>query len=124
MQNDERIFAHPSDDDDPSGLTLITRFGWSLPDRTSIALYAGASAAWHGLGARADDTIGVGFGWFTVGQPSLNPARRGAETFVELFYKWRLTRFISLQPDLEYYHRPGGDGPDALLVGLRLKLKL
>ncbi len=34
-----------------------------------------------------------------------------------------LTHFISLQPDLQYYRTPGGDGQDALLVGLRLTLK-
>jgi porin len=124
LQDDEHLFAHPGDPDDASGLTVITRFGWSQPDRNAIALYAGASAAWHGLGARADDTVGAGFGWFSVAPQAGGTPGRGAELFVELFYKWRLTHFLSLQPDLMYYRHPGGDGRDALLAGARLKLKL
>jgi porin len=124
VQNDERLYAHPENPDDPSGLTLITRFGWSQADRNQIPLYVGASVAWHGLGARADDTVGIGFGWFTLPQQSNGTAGPGSELFVEVFYKWRLTHFLSLQPDLEYYRHPGGDGRDALLLGARLKLKL
>ncbi len=124
VQNDERVYAHPENPEDPSGLTLITRFGWSQADRNQIPLYVGASLAWHGLGARADDTVGIGFGWFTLPVQSNGTAGTGSELFVEVFYKWRLTHFLSLQPDLEYYRHPGGDGRDALLLGARLKLKL
>jgi hypothetical protein len=70
-----------------------------------------------------DDTVGIGFGYFTVAQQRNGTPGPGSEFFVELFYKWRLTHFISLQPDLQYYRTPGGDGQDALLVGIRLKLK-
>jgi porin len=124
VQHDERLYAHPENPDDPSGLTLISRLCWSQPDRNQIPLYVGASVAWHGLGARSDDTVGVGFGWFTVPVQLGGTPGPGSELFVEVFYKWRLTHFLSLQPDLEYYRHPGGDGPDAVLVGARLKLKL
>jgi carbohydrate-selective porin OprB len=66
----------------------------------------------------------VGFGYFTVSEQLGGTPGRGSEVFVEVFYKWRLTHFISLQPDVQYYRHPGGDGPDALLAGVRLKLKL
>jgi carbohydrate-selective porin OprB len=49
---------------------------------------------------------------------------QGSELFVEAFYKFRITKFMSLQPDVQYYRTPGGDGRDALLVGTRLKFKL
>ncbi len=117
VQNDEQLFAHPEDAKNASGLTLITRFAWSQPDRTEIALYGGASLAWHGLGPRDNDTVGIGFGAFTV-------AGRGVESFVEAFYKLRLTNFFSLQPDVMFYRRPGGDGPNALVCGVRAKVKL
>lgn len=124
FQNDERIYAHPENPDDPSGLTIITRVGWAQPDRNLIPLYVGASVAWHGLGARADDTVGVGFGYFAVTQQLNGSPGVGNELFFEIFYKWRLTHFLSLQPDVQYYRTPGGDGRDAVLVGTRLKLKL
>ena len=124
FQNDERIYAHPEDPNDPSGLTFIARVGWSQPDRNKIPLYLGASAAWHGLGPRADDTVGLGFGWFSVAERASGAPGRGSELFVELFYKFRLSHFLSLQPDLQYYQHPGGDQRDAVLAGLRLKVKL
>jgi porin len=123
VQNDERVQLNPGDKDDPRGLTFICRAGWSQPDRYSIALYAGASLAWHGLGPRMDDTVGIGFGTFTVAQQLNGAAGPGAEFYVEAFYKWRLTHFLSLQPDVQYYRAPGGDGHEALLVGVRLKVK-
>jgi porin len=125
VQEDERIYAHPSNPDDPGGLNVIARFAWSIPDRTPIALYAGASVSWHGLGTvRDNDTVGLGFGYFTVAQQLGGTPGRGDELFVETFYKLRLTKFFSLQPDLQVYLHPGGDGQTTLLLGLRLKAKL
>lgn len=125
LQNDERIYAAPSDKENPSGLNVIARFAWSIPDRTPISLYAGASVAWHGLGSwRDNDTIGIGFGYFSVAQQLGGTPGRGDELFVETFYKLRLTKFFSVQPDLQAYAHPGGDGRTTLLAGLRMKLKL
>ena len=102
---------------------VIARIGWSQPDRNNISLFGSVSVAYHGLGPRKDDTIGVGFGGFSVNQQVNGTPGRGQEWFVEVFYKWRMTRFMSLQPDLQYIRSPGGDGRDALLVGTRLKFK-
>ena len=125
IQNDERIYADPSNKENPSGLNVIARFAWSRPDRTPISLYTGASVAWHGLGSvRDNDTIGVGFGYFSVTQQLGGTPGRGDEIFVETFYKLRLTKFFSIQPDLQFYAHPGGDGPSTLLAGLRFKVKL
>jgi carbohydrate-selective porin OprB len=43
---------------------------------------------------------------------------------LEAFYKMRLTTFISLQPDFQWFRHPGGDGADTFVAGIRLKLKL
>jgi porin len=124
FQNDERIYLNPGDDEDPRSVTFISRVGWSQPDRNNIGLFVGASVAYHGLGSRRDDTIGIGFGWFTVARQANGTPGPGTEFYMEAFYKWRMTRFMSLQPDLQYYRTPGGDGQDALLVGARIKFKL
>ena len=118
VQLDERFYRHPRRTDE-SGLTVILRFSWAQADRTDISRYLGGSIAYHGLGARHDDTIGLGAGYFTVAQPV-----NGDEVFVEGFYKWRLTSYASLQPDVQFYQHPRGDLRDALLVGARLKLKI
>lgn len=124
FQNDERLWLNPADDDDPRCFTIITRVGWSQPDRNLMSLFVGTSVAYHGIGTRRDDTVGIGFGWFNVAKQANGTPGPGAEFYVEVFYKWRLSRFVSLQPDVQYYRTPGGDGRDALLVGARLKFKL
>ena len=124
VQNDERIYLHPSDPDDPRGLTIIVRGSAARADRTPVSRYAGGSAAWHGIGPRRNDTAGVGAGYFRVAEPLGGGRGPAGEWFVEAFYKLRLTSFASLQPDLQWFHHPGGDGSDALVAGLRLKLKL
>lgn len=124
VQHDQRIYSHPSDSKDGRGLNVILRFGWARPELAEIPLYLGASVAWHGLWARDNDTVGVGFGYLSVAQPlGGSPGPRG-EVFVEAFYKMRLTHFFSLQPDVQLYLNPGGDGPPAFALGLRSKLKL
>jgi porin len=124
VQNDERIFLHPDDPRDPRGLTLIVRYSWSHPDRSELAHYAGGSAAWHGIGPRDNDTAGIGAGRFSVADPLGGSPGPRDETFVEAFYKLRLTSFVSFQPDLQWFRHPGGDGAEALAIGLRLKVKL
>ena len=124
IQHDERIYLHPGDKRDPRGLTVILRASWARPDRSPVTRYAGGSAAWHGIGPRDNDTAGIGAGTFRVAEPLGGTAGPADEWFVEAFYKLRLTNFVSLQPDLQWFHHPGGDGSDAFVAGLRLKLKL
>lgn len=116
VQHDEHLYLHPEAKDDPRGLNVIARFGWAQAERTAIARFLDVSIAWHGIGGRHDDTVGIGAGSFTVAV--------GDEVFGEVFYKLRFTSFISVQLDVEAYRHPGGAGPDALLAGGRLKLKL
>lgn len=122
-QQDERIYLN-DDLDDPRCFTIIPRIGWAQPDRFNMSLFLGLSVAFHGMGMREDDTVGIGAGYFTVNRQANGTPGPGSEVFVEVFYKWRFTKFMSLQPDLQYYRTPGGDGRDALLVGARLKFKL
>lgn len=122
-QHDERIYLN-DDLDDPRCFTIIPRIGWAQPDRFNMSLFLGASLAFHGIGMREDDTVGIGFGYFTVNKQANGTPGQGSEFFVEAFYKFRITKFMSLQPDVQYYRTPGGDGKDALLVGTRLKFKL
>ena len=124
VQHDERIYLHPEDPDDPRGLTVILRYSWARPDRSAIPHYAGGSAAWHGVGPRTNDTVGIGAGYFTVAEQLGGSPGTGDERFVEAFYKLRLTNFISLQPDVQVFRHPGGDGQDGFVAGVRVKLKL
>lgn len=124
VQHDERLYLHPSDPGDPRGLTVILRASGARSDRSPVTRYAGGSAAWHGVGPRHNDTVGIGAGYFRVAEPLGGSPGPRDEWFVEAFYKLRLTSFVSLQPDFQAFRHPGGDGADALVAGIRLKLKL
>lgn len=124
IQHDERIYEHPNDPADPRGLTVVLRYSGARPDRSLFPHYGGGSAAWHGLGPRTNDTAGVGAGYFTIARQVGGSPGTGSEELVEAFYKLRLTSFFSLQPDLQWFRHPGGDGADAFAAGVRLKLKL
>ena len=124
VQHDERLFSHPLDPGDPRGLTVIVRVSWARSDRTELARYAGGSIAWHGLAARRNDTTGIGGGYFTVADQLGGTPGRGSEWFLEAFDKVRLTNFVSVQPDLQWFRHPGGDRADAWVAGVRVKLKL
>lgn len=115
VQTDERFFTHRAADD-PTGVTAIFRFAWTQADKTQISRYGGGSIAYHGLGSRHDDTVGVGAGTFTVDHDY--------EWFVETFYKWRINEHASVQPDVEVYAHPSGDRASVLIAGVRVKVKL
>ena len=85
-------------------------------------------AEWPGL--RADVVAATERGAFDYrfkGQHHLLVAseqaeRDDGETTLEATYRWVLTDWLSLQPDLQYVVHPGGDPAlgNALVVGLRL----
>jgi porin len=124
VQHDERIYLHPEDPADPRGLTAILRFSWARPERSAFGRYTGGSVAWHGIGPRSNDTVGLGAGSFTIAAPVGGSPGARSESFVEAFYKLRYTSFASVQPDVQWFRHPGGDGADALVAGVRIKLKL
>lgn len=105
-------FRKPTDAD-PGGPGLFFQWGWAPEDRNEITGYVGAGVSYQGLiPGRAADAIGMGVTRATL-------AGSTHETIFEFFYKWQALRQISIQPDLQWAHRPGGNGPNALVLGVR-----
>jgi porin len=124
LTHDERIYSNPKDKDSTAGLHLFFRLSFAEPNRNNADRYVGSGLTYHGLPWRDNDTVGVGFGAVHLQQPLLGSKEPGTEIFVETFYKARLTNWFSLEPDFQFFHRPGGDGRDAVVLGLRFKLRL
>jgi porin len=82
VQHDERIYVHPEDRGDPRGATVILRYSGARADRSAFPHYAGGSAAWHGIGPRDNDTVGIGGGYFTIAQQVGGTPGRGSEGFL------------------------------------------
>jgi carbohydrate-selective porin OprB len=94
-------------------LQTFARVAWNPGLSEGTIFYAGGGATWHGFAGR-DDTVGLGAG-HVRGDPD------PPESFIELFYKARFTKWFSLEPDFQMFFHPG----DILLVaGLRGKIKL
>jgi porin len=115
-------YERPGDDEDEQGLSCFLQYGYAPGDRNLTEEYLGAGLVYRGLlPRRNDDLLGAGVAWlrFSRRLADLRP-----ETAVEMFYKARLSRYVVLQPELQYIAHPGGNGSDALVFGVRLELTL
>jgi porin len=123
LVHDEHVYASPKDKDSSAGLHVFFRASLAQPSRNNTDRYFGGGVSYHGFRWRRDDTLGIGLGSLHVQRPLLGSPAPGTETFVEMFYKARLTPWLSLEPDFQIFHQPGGDGRDAAVFGVRFKIK-
>lgn len=105
-------------------VTLNLRAALTPPDRQDPFFYFGAGVAYHELPWASDDTVGIGAQVVRFSHPRGGSAGPGDELMFEVFYKARLTKFFSVQPDFQIFNHIGGDGPFAVVGGLRVKVKL
>lgn len=103
------------------------RYGVANDDLNVFDRYAGAGIVASGLvSSRPDDRFGLAIASAGVGDP-WDRATGGAnshETSIELTYSTRLTRWLRIQPDVQYILNPGANPglSDAFVIGLRFEL--
>ena len=85
---------HPKTVGDTRSIQAFVRGGWSPEERGEIGTYVGGGLTAHGF-IVSHNTIGVGFGHVRNDE--------FGETFVELFYKWRVRPWLSIEPDMQFY---------------------
>jgi porin len=125
-----------------SSVSVFARGGFAPDDRNLVSWYAEAGVGVKGpLPGRADDTLTIGVARSNIGHAAsdldrdtlaLNGAPypiRSSETIFEVSYIFQVAPWWSIQPDLQYIVRPGGNVPDpnnpavavgnAFLAGLR-----
>jgi porin len=115
---------HPGDKDDERGIDMFFQYGYANASVSPVQHHVGVGLTWTGiLPNRDNDVLGIGANWGRFSD------RRGAnfdtdsELAVELFYKLKLTQWLSVKPDLQYIHNPGGGVAarhDALVASVRL----
>lgn len=120
---DQLLYKENAGVDDAQGIGGFLQFGWAPPAYNEINTYYGAGLQWTGAIPGLDDDI-MGF---AVGHGSLSDRvqsleSRYSETAIEWFYKAQVTPWLSVMPDVQYIVNPGGDGRDALVVGLRTQI--
>ncbi len=106
------------------------RLGLSDPVVEREAGYAGFGLVATGLfKGRAEDQAGISVNHAVLDEPGLPlnalPAKR-AETTIEVTYRVQARDWLTVQPDLQYVHRPNGDPAiaSAMVIGLRLSVNL
>ena len=102
-------------------LSLFAQGGWGEADRSAVSRYFGGGLTFSGpFKGRPDDMVGIGLAYAEIGRSERSHDRHEAETVVELFYRLPVTGWMSLNPDLQWVHRPGGTDDTALVAGLRV----
>jgi porin len=110
------------------GIELV-RATWVAPqDQNFIGFYFDIGLTYKGLfPSRHDDTIGIAFDYARLSSGAQQAAivsgsvGVGAEMVLEDTYQARITKWLSMQPDLQFSINPGGnrDLKNALATGLR-----
>jgi porin len=97
----------------------------------AVSSYVGAGLTYTGLlSGRAEDQLGIAVATARFGQEFLSAQRaegnawHTSEVNLELTYRFPVTPWLTLQPDLQYVVNPGGNSAldDALVIGLRFEL--
>lgn len=122
----EQLVWDPTGDDaeDDRGLWLFAQYGYADDAVSEIGDHIAAGALLNGtFPGREDDAAGVYVSWVGLS------GEEGAgftedETAIDVFYKFIVTPFVSVKPDLQWFINPGGAGEidDALVGGLRLEV--
>jgi len=107
--------------EEEQGIGLFLQYAWAPRDRSEVPDYLGGGIQWVGaIPGRDRDILGVGA--FHARFSSRADFAEPYETAIEFFYRFQLTRAISLKPDLQYLVNPGGTYRDALAGGVRLEV--
>lgn len=104
------------------GLGGFFQFSWAPDDRNQVDRAYAAGLIYRGLLNNRDrDTCGIAYTGIMFSDLLESETGQTSEDVMELFYKARLRRGLSIQPDVQYIARPSGQERDALVVGIRFE---
>ena len=111
--------------DDVRGINFFSRLQTSARDRNELRRSVDTGLTYRGFFAsRPDDLIGIGCSTvrFSPGYRNDVGLPHASETALEWFYKAQLTEHLIVQPDFQYIFRPGGEHPNATVLGLLFQI--
>lgn len=123
----ERVTEKKSD----QGLGWFARIAFEPQDRNFIGFYFDIGLTYKGLvPSRSADTLGVAFAYAQLSSGAQQAAIDagsvgvGAEMALEVTYQAQITKWLSIQPDLQVIINPGGnqDLNNALVIGGRVSI--
>ena len=120
-----------ADEKSTQGLGFFGRLAFEPQDRNFLGFYFDTGLSYQGLlPARDDDTLGVALAYAQLSSGARRAAMAegsvgvGAEMGLEVTYHAKITKWLSLQPDLQFIIHPGGNREldNALVIGCRATL--
>jgi porin len=123
--------ASPVAQKSDQGLGWFGRIGFEPRDHDFIGFYFDTGLTYKGLiPTRDGDTFGVAFAYAKLSSDALQQGSSesagglGAEMALEATYLTQITKWLSLQPDLQFIINPGGNKglSNALVIGGRLSI--
>lgn len=115
---------NPTDQDDDRGIAMYAQYAHADRDVSEVEHHIGVGATWKGaIPSREDDVIGLGVSYANLSDDAAFTASN--ETLVEGFYKIQILKWLSIKPDIQYIHNPGGDSSatDAWVGSLRVQME-
>lgn len=108
------------DANDHRGIYTFLRWGNAKKDRSVIDNFWGAGIVRRGIGARREDSAGIGLsrGAFSNDFRTAENLPHSYESSLECYYKAQIFPHISLQPNMQYIRHPSGFYEDSILIGL------
>lgn len=111
-------------EDKSGGLSLFGQFGYAPDDINEVPYYSSLGLVWKGVTKeRKEDSIGLALAWHQYSNILKNLENKTGEKVAELFYRFKVTNFLYIQPGIQYIIRPGGNGEGSFALGARTELK-
>ena len=131
LLGERMIYREPGRPD--QGLAVYARTGFADSDVNQFSNYIGAGAVYTGLLPGQDEgQLGLAVAIARNGGPFKDSLRAAGdrvfdqEINIELTYRFEVTPWLALQPDVQYIVDPGaganGDLDNALVIGMRFEL--
>lgn len=121
-QFEQMVYKEKKDDEnDMQGLVVFGQFGMSPSNRNDMNRYTGGGLHYLGLIPKRDKDItglAVASGTFASRLGDIS-SQIGNETAIEAFYRFYISKWFYLQPDVQYIMNPSGTYPNSVAVGLR-----
>lgn len=122
----EQLLWDPTAEDaeDDRGLWMFAQYGYADEAVSEIGDHIGVGLTLNGtFDGREDDAAGAYVSWVGLSGEEIAGFSEN-ETALEVFYKFMVTPFVSVKPDLQWFINPGGDPDveDALVGGLRVEV--
>ncbi|MEM7138402.1 MAG: carbohydrate porin [Myxococcota bacterium] len=113
---DQPLYLEKSaSDSSGQGLNSYFEFSWTPNDRNQVATVLTAGVMYTGAIPKRDaDELAFAFIVSDIAGPGF-----GNETILEWFYKFFPTPWLAIQPDVQYVLNAGGNGPNAVVMGMR-----